>query len=393
MINVAFFHQRFLVQAEAIAALKHTPGVRVVVIDIMDSPSKDQSLEVCRALDNQKCSLLFTINDWGMDNEGEIAAHCAKNGTIHINWCVDDPFFMEIFHGRPIMPASNRLDFVSNRAYVAPMRERGLNAHFLPLAADPAIFFPPAEAPPYARDLCFVGNSYRKQIDEFCSSCEGLMERLVPFMGDVLHRYERNMLIDLEREVAAELDGQTLPPSLSKRKATFIVKHFISYLFRKRTVCSLAREFPGFVVFGDPFWKCDLPDEKVSTTVGYYANLRDTYVRTKINIDINRVVITEGLTQRVFDCSACGGFIITNNKSIINEFFETKTVEKELVTFDNERHLKDLINHYLMNEEERLAIARRAQKKVLGEHTYDHRMRTIFKILSEQMNQALHYPA
>jgi hypothetical protein len=80
---------------------------------------------------------------------------------------------MEVFHGRPIAPASNRLDFVSNRAYVAPMREKGLNAHFLPLAADPAIFFPPfAGAPDYARDLCFVGNSYRAQVNEFCSSCE-----------------------------------------------------------------------------------------------------------------------------------------------------------------------------------------------------------------------------
>ena len=389
MINVAFFHQHFLVQTEVITALKRLPGVRVVVIEIADDPAKEQSMEACRVLDQQDCSLLFTINDWGMDNEGLIAAACKKNAGIHINWCVDDPFFMEVFHGRPIAAASNRLDFVSNRAYVAPMREKGLNAHFLPLAADPAIFYPPAEKPDYAHDLCFVGNSYRAQVNDFCSPCEGLMERLVPFMGDVLKRYEKNMLIDLEQEVAAQLDRQELPSSLSKPKAIFIVKHFISYLFRKRAICSLAREFPGFVVFGDPFWKCDLPDEKVFTTVGYYTNLRDTYVSTKINIDINRVVITEGLTQRVFDCSACGGFIITNNKSIINEFFETGVAGKEIVTFDNERHLKELINHYLTHEDERKAIARRAQERVLKEHTYDHRMRIVFKILSKQMDHAL----
>jgi spore maturation protein CgeB len=324
-----------------------------------------------------------------MDHDGVIAAACKKNGAIHINWCVDDPFFMEVFHGRPIAPASNRLDFVSNRAYVAPMRERGMNAHFLPLAVDPAIFFPPTEGLDYARDVCFVGNSYRAQVNEFCSSCESFMERLVPFMGNALQRYGRNMSIDLEQEVAEELDRQALPPSLPKQKAIFIVKHFISYLSRKRTICSLAREFPGFVVFGDPFWKCDLPDEKVFTTVGYYTNLRDTYVQTKINIDINRVVITEGLTQRVFDCSACGGFIITNNKSIINEFFDIGEEGKELVTFDNERHLNELINHYLTHDEERLAIARRARKRVLNEHTYNHRMQTVFKILSEQIDHGL----
>jgi spore maturation protein CgeB len=389
MINVAFFHQHFLVQTEVISALKRLPGVRVVVIDIKDDPAKEQSLEACRVLGQQECSLLFTINDWGMDRDGEIAAACKKNAGIHINWCVDDPFFMEVFHGRPIAPASNRLDFVSNRAYVAPMREKGLNAHFLPLAADPAIFFPPAGIPNYARDLCFVGNSYRAQVNDFCSPCEDLMERLVPFMGDVLKRYEKNMLIDLEGEVAAQLDLQDLPPTLSKQKAIFIVKHFISYLFRKRAICSLAREYPGFVVFGDPLWKYDLSDERVFTTVGYYTNLRDTYVGTKINIDINRVVITEGLTQRVFDCSASGGFIITNNKPIINEFFETGEVGKEVVMFDNGGHLKELVNHYLTHDEERKAIARRAQERVLKEHTYDHRMRTVFKILSEQMDGSL----
>jgi spore maturation protein CgeB len=121
------------------------------------------------------------------------------------------------------VPASNRLDFVSNRAYVAPMREKGLNAHFLPLAADPAIFLPFAGAPDYVRDLCFVGNSYRAQVNEFCSSCESFMERLVPFMGDILRRYGKDLSIDLEREVAAELDRQALPPELPSQKAIFIV--------------------------------------------------------------------------------------------------------------------------------------------------------------------------
>jgi spore maturation protein CgeB len=387
MINIAFFHQRFLVQQEVISALKRLSGVRVVVIDISDSPTDTQSLQACIALSQQKCSLLFTINDWGLDRAGSIAAYCIKNAIFQVNWCVDDPFFMEDFHGRPIAPASNRIDFVSNRAYVPVMLKKGLNAHFLALAADPALFFPTSPSSAYKRDVCFVGNSYRNQIDEFCAECKNLMDDLVPFMGTVLKRYEKNMLIDIEQEVVEELSGHVLPASLSKRKAIFIVKHFISYLFRKRIVAGLAKEFHDFMVFGDALWALDLPQEKVSTAVGYYTNLRETYVETRVNIDINRVVITEGLTQRVFDCCACGGFIITNNKSILNEFFITDGPEKQIAAFDNEPHLKELINYYRSHEEERKGIALRGRQRVLQEHTYDHRMKTIFKILSENIHR------
>jgi spore maturation protein CgeB len=141
------------------------------------------------------------------------------------------------------------------------------------------------------------------------------------------------------------------------------------------------------MVFGDEFWLCDLPREKVSTAVGYYINLNETYRQTKINIDINRVVITEGLTQRIFDCSAGGNFVITSNKPVIDEFFVTKGENREAIVFNNELHLKELIDYFLKHDDERNAIAQRARERVFKEHTYDHRVRSIFRVISEQMGR------
>ena len=389
MINIAFFHQHFLVQTEVISALKRLPGVRVVVIEIPDHPSEKQSQSACVALSSQNCSVLFTINDWGLDGENVMSAYCKENAIIQVNWCVDDPFFSETMFGRALCPAPNRIDFVSDRAYVPAMRKRGFNAYFLALATDPTIFFPESVPPGYKRDLCFVGNSYRKQIEEFCAQCEGLMERLVPFMAGVLNRYEKNMRIDIEQEVSNELDQCELPALLSRQKALFIIKHFISYLFRKKIISNLSQKFSDFMAFGDALWVMDLPKEKVSTGVGYYTNLRETYRETRVNLDINRIVITEGLTQRVFDCLACGAFIITNNKPIINEFFVADGPEKEVVTFDNEQHLNQLINHYIKHESERNDIIYRGQRRVLLEHTYDHRIQKLFKILSGHLNGSM----
>lgn len=385
MINIAFLHQGFLVQREVISALKRLPDTTIIAIDISDFPSEKQAMEACRIMAEKNCSMVFTINDWGIDFGGVISHHVGTKAMVHINWCVDDPFFMEIIHNRPVKASPNRIDFVSNRAYVRPLCERGLNAYFIALAADTSLFFPTDDSLSYKRDICFVGNSYRKQLDELCKDHGPFLESLAGFMGDLLKSYEIDPRLDLETEVVKKLSSVRLPLTLPRRKAVFLIKHFISFLFRKRIVSALAKCYDDFMVFGDELWLCDLPREKVSREVGYYINLNETYGRTRINIDINRVVITEGMTQRVFDCGAGGNFVITSNKPIIEEFFLTHGENQEAVVFNNEAHLKELIDYFMKHDDERQAIASRARERILKEHTYDHRVQSMFRVLSEHL--------
>ncbi|HEX7509770.1 MAG TPA: glycosyltransferase [Chitinivibrionales bacterium] len=389
MIHVAFLNQYFLVQKEVIGALKRLPGVRVVVIDIADFPGPIQAEKVCRALDQTHCTLVVTINEWGLDAGGIMVEHFKKKSIFHVNWCVDDPFFMEIFHNHLLTSTSNRLDFVSNRAYATALRDRGLTAHFLPLAADPSQFFPLAGRTRYVRSCCFVGNSYRKQIDEFCAGNGPFLESLVPFMGNLLKEYETDLNFNIENQIHKKLAGMDLPQTLPSAKAVFIVKHFISYLFRKNLVRSLARRYQDFMVFGDEHWLCDVPKEQVCLTVRYYGNLNETYSGTAINIDINRVVITEGFTQRIFDCLAGGNFIITSQKPIVAEFFQTKGEGQEMVVFENEAHCKDLIDYFIKHEDERLAIASRGMRCVLARHTYEHRIGSMFGVLADHLGKGM----
>jgi len=134
-------------------------------------------------------------------------------------------------------------------------------------------------------------------------------------------------------------------------------------------------------------WLMDLPKEKVSTEVGYYINLSQTYRETKINIDVNRIVIRDGLTQRVFDCLASGSFVITNSKPIVRELFETAGKKEEVVMFDNEEHLRELIDYYSVHDAERLAIVARGRKRVLAQHTYDHRVAEIFRVVATEIGK------
>jgi spore maturation protein CgeB len=166
-------------------------------------------------------------------------------------------------------------------------------------------------------------------------------------------------------------------------KALFIAKHAAGYLGRKQMICALAKRYPTFKVFGEQGWKRELPAERLGTAK-YYDSLCATYQKTKITIDINRMVIRNGFTQRAFDVPACGSFLITSSKPVVHEQFVTKGTGIEMVVFTSLPELMELIDYYLERDQERRAIAQRGMEKVLTHHTYDHRLAEMFSVVSKE---------
>jgi spore maturation protein CgeB len=385
MINVAFFNQDFLMEKEIVAALGRVNGVRIVVISIPASPTQDQAEQATQELAAHGIRMLFTVNDWGLHQV--LSTFLKDKSILHVNWCGDDPFYDEIFRGVPLVPLPNRIDFVTDRRYVSALRKKGLATHFLPLASDPAIFSPTPAHSEYKRSACFVGNSYRSEIEAFTKGYEQFFNEFVTFVASVFAQYRSDTSLDLDSLVEQKLATTALPPGMSWKKAAFVLTHMVSYLFRKQLVVSLVKHYSDFKVFGDGLWLMDLPREKVSTEVGYYTNLCRTYKETKVNIDINRVVIREGLTQRVFDCLLSGSFVVTGAKPIVRELFETTGDTREVVEFDNENHLMELIDYYSVHDTERHAIVERGRKRVLAQHTYDHRIAEIFRVVASEIGK------
>jgi spore maturation protein CgeB len=325
-----------------------------------------------------------------MDAAGALGKFLDKNNIIHCNWSVDDPFYEEIILTKKFRPARLRFDFVSDKGYVASMRERGYQAHFLPLAVDPSIFFPAAAQPDAPRlwkyETVFVGNSYLRQMDDMLKSSPDFVDMMIPFLGSVVRHYHENVEYDIEGHIERKIRSLRLPEGLSFEKAVYIAKHTAGYLGRKQIVLQLVKRYPGFMVFGEPGWLKELPPERLGTAK-YYDSLCDVYRSAKISVDINRMVIRNGFTQRAFDVPASGGFLITSAKPVVADYFVVDGKEKEIVVFRSSAELVKLIDYYLSHEEERLAIAERGRKKVLGAHTYDHRMAEMFGILSKELGK------
>ncbi len=91
------------------------------------------------------------------------------------------------------------------------------------------------------------------------------------------------------------------------------------------------------------------------------------------------------VNPRTFEISACGGFQLIDHRS---ELAGMLNVGDEIETFRSISELKEKIDYYLQHEEERNRMAQRARKRVLAEHTIEHRMSDMLThIVSRRLEQ------
>jgi spore maturation protein CgeB len=103
---------------------------------------------------------------------------------------------------------------------------------------------------------------------------------------------------------------------------------------------------------------------------------------TAINVNLHSsvrpgVLVGDGdfVNPRTFELAACGAFQVVDRRALLPELFDAG----ELAQFSDMRELLDLVEHYRTRPEERAEVAERGRARVLAEHTYAHRMRTLLE--------------
>ena len=85
------------------------------------------------------------------------------------------------------------------------------------------------------------------------------------------------------------------------------------------------------------------------------------------------------VTLRTFEATGCGSFILTERGYALDELFR---IGKELVCYNDEDELQELIEYYLDANDERNEIAARGQERAYKEHTNEKRMKFIIDNMS-----------
>jgi len=101
---------------------------------------------------------------------------------------------------------------------------------------------------------------------------------------------------------------------------------------------------------------------------------------TTINVNLHSSVrpgalVGDGdfVNPRTFELAACGAFQVVDRRALLPELFAAG----ELALFGDMPELLQAIDYYRANPQARNEIAARGRARVLAEHTYVHRMRTL----------------
>jgi spore maturation protein CgeB len=79
---------------------------------------------------------------------------------------------------------------------------------------------------------------------------------------------------------------------------------------------------------------------------------------------------------RNFEVPGCGGFLLTERVPHLERYFE---LGREVAVYDSTDDLVEQVGHWLDHDDERAAVAEAGYRRVLAEHTYDHRFDEIFR--------------
>jgi spore maturation protein CgeB len=98
------------------------------------------------------------------------------------------------------------------------------------------------------------------------------------------------------------------------------------------------------------------------------------YAASKISLNVHGPHMLNGENFRVFEVAACGGLSCSTFKP---DLVNALTPDHEVIVFDGADDLRKRVGHLLAHPDELAEIAAAGRRRVLAEHTYDHRAATI----------------
>jgi spore maturation protein CgeB len=290
---------------------------------------------------------------------------------------VDDPHPILLNQRKNI--SRNMIAFCWEKAYLQHLSNSGFSgSSYLPLAADPSLFYEAARAIVPAAPLGFVGSSMGAAFLHSIKSkflWNNTLQELADMISDRILSDPSAAVGKILAEVLGGTNGSL--PFTDERNKTWLCSYIIhSASMKKRKVIIEALLPLAIETFGDPDgWKELCGDTLIThPDIDYRSQLCGVYQNIDINLNITSCQMKTAVNQRVFDVPMAGGFIISDNQQSLGELFE---LGSQAVCYTSGDELKTLIRYYKNNPAARKELTTRARHRILEEHTYGHRVKTI----------------
>jgi spore maturation protein CgeB len=323
---------------------------------------------------------VLTINHLGVDKEGILTDLLARMELPLASWFVDNPHL--ILYVYENLASDWVTLFTWDVDNVDSLKAQGFSrVHYLPLATDPHRFAHAPGAIP-VRDVAFVGNSMVYKVRaklRYYDFPNLLLDDLEEIGRDFMESGSLSVARFLEEEHPRYLEAFRALPDVDTRLAfETLITWQATLLYRLRRVRELLPFSP--LIVGDPGWHEILPQEGWSyhRELNYYADLPAFYPATRINFNCTSQQMKGAVNQRVFDVPVCGGFLLTDHRRQMEALFEPG---REIVCYQEPGEIPGLVRHYLRHDGERTRITAAARSRILAEHTYDLRLKSLVRTM------------
>lgn len=331
---------------------------------------------------------IVTVNHLGVDREGVLQALARDLGLPLVSWFVDNPeFILPVF---PPPDAENTLILTWDADSLEAVRALGFSkVAWLPLGADPERFRPGRPGrPEWRAPVSFVGNSMLTKTARRLDTARpgpALLAAFADLASGFAATGERNV-----RAFVAARHPELLPEldALGVERATAFATAVVWRATLEYRLDCVARTLPfAPLIAGDPGWRELLPAVpglRLHPEIGYYEELPGFYPQSDVNFNCTSVQMKGAVNQRVFDVPAAGAFLLTDRRAQLESMFEPG---REIALFESPEEVPELLARYLADAPARRRIAQAGRARVLAEHTYEHRLRSLLAAFDE------HFPS
>ncbi len=360
-----------------------------ISIDETELASVDFVQQLLTAVLEFKPDFVFTINHLGADREGVLADLLDRLKLPFASWFVDNPHLVLYLYGNLDTPTT--AIFTWDVDNIASLKAQGFrHVFYLPLGTDPQRFAPTqgvGSALPSAlrARISFVGNSMHYKVGHRMKAARP-PKALIRAYRELARGFSEHDERSVSQYLAnghPELHTLFLTLDEVERRLAFetMLTWEATRQYRKRCLERILEFHP--LIVGDKGWKITFRNDdrwRWHPEINYYSDLPHFYPLSDINFNCTSKQMKGAVNQRVFDVPATGSFVLTDWREQIEELFDPG---REVVCFRDPEEIPELVRRFLDHPAERVAVAQAARRRILAEHTYEHRLTTLMRTMRD----------
>ncbi len=323
----------------------------------------------------QTCGIIpeIALGFYGSLFHPEELADMGHEGVKRVCW-----FYDRVYDLDPSMRESFDLALTFDRGHLRYLQPIfGTRAGYLPAATGFERFEPQETLQPPA-PITFVGATGLRRSMQYIAQDRQRSMQLMQIINQAIRTGWELSPLEFQQELIEKT--QHLNPKEEPKFIRFVLQLAANRL--RVSYLSAAQPY-GLAIYGDALWgkrefTGNLAQSYVGYSLDYETQTPEVYAASKINLHLFHPQIDEGIPMRVYDVMACGGFLLSQYRPVLEEFF---TIGKDLDVFHTPSELAETIEYYRQHENERAEIARHGRETVLMHHTYKHRIAQLIEWL------------